>query len=447
MKKSMSLWGSTSLLVLCLSLGRVAFCQPPAHPSWIVRGNIYEVNIRQYTAQGTFKAFAAHLGRLKAMGVEILWFMPVNPISIKDRKGTLGSYYAVADYTAVNPEYGTLADLQRLVRTIHEKGMKVILDWVPNHTGADNHWLKEHPDFYRKDSAGNPAIPYDWTDTRQLDYGNPVMRDSMIAAMKYWIRVADIDGFRCDVAWNVPGDFWRECIGQLRRMKSLFMLAEGDKPYLYENGFDAGYPWDMFHKMVLVAKGDRPAFALDSVLHYYDTAYPKSALEMYFTSNHDENSWNGADFSTTPGDAHAPFAVFTQTMPRDIPLIYSGQEEPVLRAISFFEKDSIRFGKFARAGFYKTLLALRKRNIALDADASFKKINAGDERAIYAFVREKAGKKIFVLLNLSVKPQKIVISDRSLWGRPENVFAGKSALVDGSPWVLGPWGYRVYEYP
>src|SRR5580704_3569873 len=168
MKKSMSLWGSTSLLVFCLSLGRVAFCQPAAHPSWIMRGNIYEVNIRQYTAQGTFKAFAAHLDRLKAMGVEVLWFMPINPISIKDRKGTLGSYYAVADYTAVNPEYGTLADLQRLVRTIHEKGMKVILDWVPNHTGADHRWLKEHPDFYRKDSMGNPAIPYDWTDTRQL---------------------------------------------------------------------------------------------------------------------------------------------------------------------------------------------------------------------------------------------------------------------------------------
>jgi glycosidase len=230
-------------------------------------------------------------------------------------------------------------------------------------------------------------------------------------------------------------------------MKSLFMLAEGDKPYLYENGFDAGYPWDMFHKMVQVAKGERPAFALDSVLHYYDTAYPKSALEMYFTSNHDENSWNGADFSAFPGDAHAPFAVFTQTMPGDIPLIYSGQEEPVLRAISFFDKDSIGFGKFARAGFYKALLALRKRNIALDADASFKKINAGDERAIYAFVREKAGKKVFVLLNLSDKPREIVISDRSLWGMPKDVFAGKAVSIDGIPRDLGPWGYRVYEYP
>jgi glycosidase len=248
------------------------------------------------------------------------------------------------------------------------------------------------------------------------------------------------------VAWNVPGDFWRDCIGQLRKMKSIFMLAEGDKPYLYENGFDAGYPWDMFHKMVQVAKGERPAFVLDSVLHYYDSAYPRTALEMYFTSNHDENSWNGSDFSTFPGDAHAPFAVFTQTMPKDVPLIYGGQEEPVLRAIPFFEKDTIRFGKFARAAFYKTLLALRQRNIALDAEASFRKISAGDERAVYAFVREKAGKKIFVLLNLSDKPERIAISDQSVWGKPRDIFAAATVYLDGTIWTLEPWGYRVYEY-
>lgn len=223
--------------LLQISIVSVCFCQNVAiatskndkisgHPAWIMQGNIYEVNVRQYTKEGTFNAFAKHLDRLKEMGVQTLWFMPINPISKVDRKGTLGSYYAVSDYTAINPEFGTLSDWKQLVKSIHTKGMKVIIDWVPNHTGADNRWLTEHPDFFVKDSSGKAAIPYDWADTRQLDYKNRVMADSMIASMKYWLTASNIDGFRCDVAWNVPGSFWRRCIGQLKQVKNIFMLAE-----------------------------------------------------------------------------------------------------------------------------------------------------------------------------------------------------------------------------
>lgn len=434
----------TSLLVAALFLILPAcYCQTFNHPSWVRRSNIYEVNVRQYTREGTFKAFAKHLDRLKAMGVDILWFMPINPISHTDRKGTLGSYYAVSDYTAVNPEFGTLADFQTIVATAHSKGMKVILDWVPNHTGADHRWLRQHPDFYKKDSSGKAAVPFDWTDTRQLDYDNPVLRDSMIAAMQYWIRTTDIDGFRCDVAWNVPGDFWNTCIARLRKMKSLFMLAEGDKPYLARNGFDALYPWDFFHKMIDVAKGERPAYALDSVLHQFDTAYPKGTLEMYFTSNHDENSWNGADYRTFPGAAHAPFAILTQTLPWNVPLIYSGQEEPVLRSLSFFEKDSIGFHSFGRAAFYKTLLALRKRNHALDADASFKKVPAGDDRAVYAFLRQKSGYAVVVVLNLSPVPQPVRL--QLPIATTSDLFNDRAVDINGTKFTLEPWGYRVYE--
>ncbi|HEV2478896.1 MAG TPA: alpha-amylase family glycosyl hydrolase [Puia sp.] len=433
--------------VSCTLLLATGKSQPPSRRApWLRRANIYEVNVRQYTPEGTFKAFARHLDRLKAMGVEILWFMPINPISRVDRKGTLGSYYAVSDYTSVNPEFGTLADFQQLVRTIHARGMKVILDWVPNHTGADHRWLKAHPDFYKKDSTGKAAIPYDWTDTRQLNYDNPEMRDSMIASMQYWIRNADIDGFRCDVAWNVPGDFWKTCIARLQKIKPLFMLAEGDKPYLAENGFDALYPWEMFHMMVKVAKGERPAFALDSVLDQYNAIYPKGTLEMYFTSNHDENSWNGADYQTFPGAAHAPFAVLTQMLPATIPLIYSGQEEPVLRALPFFEKDSIRFKAFKRANFYTTLLALRKRDPALDADASFQKLDVGDNGAVYAFVRKKGQKKVLVVLNLSPLARQIKIDQGALWTSAKDVFTGRTVRVTGDQWTLGPWGYRVFEY-
>ncbi|MBI3137567.1 MAG: alpha-amylase [Sphingobacteriales bacterium] len=417
------------------------------HPGWIMQGNIYEVNTRQYTPEGTFNAFASHLDRLKEMGVQTVWFMPINPISKKDRKGSLGSYYAVSDYTGINPEYGTIDDWKQLVKTIHEKGMKVLIDWVPNHTGADHPWLTTHPDFFVKDSTGKAATMFDWTDTRVLDYKNNEMQDSMIAAMKFWINQTGIDGYRVDVAWNVPGEFWKKCIPQLKAdNKDLFFLAEGDKPYLMTSGFDAYYPWEMFHKMVQVAAGERPAFALDSIKAKYDTSYPKEAIPLYFTSNHDENSWNKSDYKTFPAAVHAPFAVFTQTMSGSLPLVYSGQEEPLLRPLPFFEKDTIRFGKFERAKFYKTLLELRRSNEALSVDASFRKITAGDVKAVYAFVREKAGKKILVILNLSNKEQPIRITDKYLLGNPYNVFMGNNEMLTDKEWKLEPWGYVVYEY-
>jgi hypothetical protein len=417
-----------------------------AQPSWIKQGNIYEVNVRQYTKEGTFKAFGKSLDRLRNMGVQTLWFMPLNPISKVDRKGSMGSYYAVADYKDVNPEFGTMKDFQELVKSIHAKGMKVLIDWVPNHTGADHSWIRKHPEFYVKDSTGKPAIPYNWDDTRQLDFSNPVMEDSMISAMKYWVTNADIDGFRVDVAWNVPESFWNKCIPQLRKMKKdFFMLAEGDKPYLAKT-FDAVYPWTMFHQMEKIAAGERPAFSLDSIKASNDTLYPKNTIQMYFTSNHDENSWNKADYGTFPGAVHAPFAVFTQTMANSVPLIYSGQEEPVLRPLAFFEKDPIEFGKYGRGKFYKTLLELRKNNPALASDASFRRVVVGDTTAVYAYVREKGDKKIFVVLNLSNKQQTVEVHDIFLMGNPYNVFAYTKEKLVPAPWKIEPWGYVVYEY-
>jgi 1,4-alpha-glucan branching enzyme len=416
------------------------------HPDWIIQGNIYEVNVRQYTREGTLKAFAKHLDRLKSMGVQTLWFMPLNPISKVDRKGTLGSYYAVSDYTALNPEFGTMNDWTDLVKQIHADGMKVIIDWVPNHTGADNRWLTEHPDFFVKDSTGKAAMAKDWADTRQLDYNNPVMEDSMTDAMKFWLVHSNIDGFRCDVAWNVPASYWKKCISELRSIKNVFMLAEGDSTYLPESGFDAVYPWHMFHMMEKVAKGDRPAFALDSVQSQNVSMYPAATIQMYFTSNHDENSWNKADYGSFPGRSHAPFAVFTQTMVGGVPLIYSGQEEPVLRPLAFFDKDPILFGKFSRGRFYKTLLNLRKNNPALATNASFRKIKAGDEKAVYAFVREKGYNRVLVILNLSDKEQTITLKDKSLFGNPFNVFSGMHEPLTSKSWKIESWGYAVYDY-
>ena len=432
-----------------------AFCQQKtnsskgtenAHPAWIMQGNIYEVNVRQYTEEGTLNAFAKHLDRIKEMGVQTVWFMPINPISKLDRKGSLGSYYAVSDYTALNPEFGTLNDFKQIVKSIHQKGMKVIIDWVPNHTGCDNRWLTEQPDFFVKDSNGKAAMAADWADTRQLNYNNMVMQDSMIAAMKYWVTTADIDGFRCDVAWNIPASFWKKCIPQLKSMKSIFMLAEGDSTYLPQSGFDAVYPWHMFKMMEKIANGTRPAFGIDSIKQEIETMYPKNTIQMYFTSNHDENSWNHADYGSYPGAVHAPFAVLTQTLFNSVPLIYGGQEEPVLRPLKFFDKDPMSFGKLQRASFYKTLLNLRKRNSALSANASFRKIEIGNDKAIYAFVREKGRSKVLVILNLSAEKQQIQIKDKSLLGLVKDVFSGKGIEINNKEWSLEPWGYKVFEY-
>jgi alpha-amylase len=416
------------------------------HPSWIMQGNIYEVNVRQYTQEGTFKAFEKHLDRLKAMGVQTLWFMPIHPISLKDRKGTLGSYYAIADFSAVNPEFGNMEDWRQLVKAIHSRGMKVIIDWVGNHTGADHAWVVNHPDYFKRDSTGKPTYSYDWIDTRNLNYDSGELQDSMIAIMKMWVRDADIDGYRCDAAGELPDEFWAACISELKKIKNVFMLAEADKPSLHNVGFDATYGSDFFAKAKQVAKGERPLIALDSILNRNDTTFPANALRLHFTSNHDENSWNKADYETMPGAIHAPFAVLTQTLIRSIPLIYSGQEEPVLRAIQFFEKDQIEFGKFARAPFYKTLLDLRRRNEALAANASFTKVHAGNTKGIFAFVREKKGKRVLVILNLSGKEQKINIEDKSFEGTPYNVFAGTKEQVYNMEWRMEPWGYAVYDY-
>jgi alpha-amylase len=418
--------------------------QPPA---WILQGNIYEVNVRQYTQEGTFNAFAASLDRLKQMGVQTLWFMPINPISKKDRKGTMGSYYAVANYTATNPEFGTLDDFKNLVQKAHSMGFKVIIDWVPNHTGADHYWLTQHPDFYVKDSSGQPVAPYDWTDTRKLDYNNPVVVDSMINSMKFWLTNADIDGFRCDVAGDVPDAFWSKAIPALHQTKQdIFMLAEGNKPSLHKDGFNASYGWDLMNMMYKIAAGQRPAYGVDSVLNSIDTAYPANALKMYFTSNHDENSWNKADYGTYPGASHAAFAVLSQTVGRSIPLIYSGQEEPVLRAIQFFEKDPISWGKYSRAKFYQTLLELRKNNAALASDAKFTKVDAGSPTALYAFTKEKGGRKVLVIVNLSKQGQTVHIADKSLDKKAHNIFLMNEESPAAQDWKIDPWGYAIYVY-
>ena len=424
--------------------------QTSGHPDWSAQSNIYEVNLRQFSAAGTIMAFEKDLPRLKDMGVQVLWFMPVTPIGVEGRKMTekdLGSYYAVKDYKGFNPEFGTMNDWKAFVKHAHEMGFKVITDWVANHSAPDNHWMKAHPDFYEKDSLGNTIAPFDWTDVRKLNYKNRELRDSMIDAMKFWITETGIDGFRCDVADEVPVDFWKECITGLRKSKHVFMLAEGKKRELYDAGFDATYAWDIMVAMAELYAGKKSVLQFDSLVKADNASYPKNAYRMFFTTNHDENSWNGTEFEKY-GDAYKTFAVFSQTMYQSVPLIYNGQEDMNKKRLKFFVKDTIPWeGEKEMAPFYKTMLTLRKANPALAADASYKKLASSADTAVFSYQREKDGHKVVVVLNLSKLPQKFTITDASIDGEPLNIFMGvKEKISTSHQFSIEPWGYIVYEY-
>jgi len=424
---------------------------PAVANNWYKNSNIYEVNLRQYTTEGTFKAFAKSLPRLKEMGVEILWFMPITPIGIEGRKMTskeLGSYYAVRNYTAVNEEYGTMEDWKALVNEAHGMGFKVITDWVANHSSPDNPWLKNYPDFYEKDSTGKIISPFDWTDTRKLNFKNPVLRDSMIAAMKFWLTETGIDGFRCDVAGEVPTDFWKNCITSLRAVNpDIFMLAEAEKAELHSAGFNASYAWGAMGAMKDLYSGKKSLAQFDSLLTSNIQTHPSDAARMFFTTNHDENSWNGTEFEKF-GNAYKAFAVLSSTMAQSIPLIYSGQEMPNKKRLKFFVKDTIQWtGKYEMAPFYKTLLTLRKTNPALASDASYKKLVSTNDKFVFAYVREKEGRKAVMLFNMSGKGQKFSIKDPVITGEPLNVFMGVTEKVsEALEFSIEPWGYIVYDY-
>lgn len=415
---------------------------------WSYTTNIYEVNLRQYTTEGSFNAFEKELPRLKDMGVEVLWFMPVTPISKEKRLGTLGSYYACSDYTAINPEYGTLDDFKQLVQSAHASGLKVIIDWVANHTGWDHRWTQEHPDFYRRNLDGQFFDQHGWSDVIDLNYDNEDLWKTMLQAMQFWINECDIDGFRCDMAMLVPLEFWKYVRTELDKIKKLFWLAECEEIH-YHEVFDATYTWRFLHKMEAYCKKETDIKGLDEIIHYYNDMFPAGALRAYFTTNHDENSHSGSEYERL-GEAAKPFAVFCCTW-NGIPLIYSGQEMPLTRRLKFFDKDPIEWnGKYELHDFYKTLLHLRKTNAALtagDAEAAPVRLLTNASHFVLAFFRKKGKDRLLVLLNLSNENKPLVhLGEPTAYGEYENVFTGTTLNVDSTTYFSLPaWDYQVYS--
>lgn len=416
-------------------------------PDWSKNATIYEVNVRQYTPEGTFKAFEKHLPELKALGVKILWFMPINPIGVKNRKGTLGSYYSISNYKTINPEYGTLDDFKELVKKAHQMGMKVLIDWVANHTAWDNVWVKTHPDFYTKDSAGKFVPPVkDWTDVIDLNYNNRKLWQHMVDAMIYWVKETNIDGFRADVAGMVPTAFWNYARKKLDKVKHVFMLAEWENEGLHKHAFDMTYAWEIQHIMKEIYKGKMNVGNLDAYIAREKKRFNPKAYRMTFTSNHDENSWNGT-VTERFGKAQRTFAIMTFLV-KGMPLIYSGQEAGLNKRLRFFDKDTINWKKSDYREIYKTLVHLKLRNKALwngIYGGEMQILKTNDNKNIFAFVREKDGNKVIAIFNLSKKEKIVNIANKNLDGKYKVLFNKKDIeITDHIKAELKPWTYLVF---
>ena len=417
--------------------------------AWANHTNIYEVNIRQYSDTGTLNAFAEHLPRLKDMGVETLWLMPLQPIGKLHRKGTLGSYYSISDYISLNPEYGLLDDFKLLVEEAHRYNMKVIIDWVANHTSWDHVWTQTHPDFFSKNEYGDFRPPYpDWSDVIHLNYENKELWLAMANAMKFWVKNFDIDGFRCDMAHLVPLDFWEYARTELDNEKKLFWLAETEEAS-YHEVFDASYTWEFLHTMESYWKRETNIDGLDAVLRRYENAFPKNAIRMFFTSNHDENSHSGSEYERM-GHAVKAFAVLCATW-NGIPLIYSGQELPNSQRLKFFEKDPIQWtGNFGLHNFYKTLLELHSDHPALraaDQNIRAYRIPTSEDEKIFSYLRKIQEREVLVILNLSaINDLHFEITGENISGIFRNVFTNDTIDLALNRYItMKAWDYLVFE--
>ncbi len=417
-------------------------------PEWARNQVIYEVNLRQYSPGGTLSEFRQHLPRLKELGAGILWFMPLQPVGIKNRKGSLGSYYSIRNYCELDTAYGTMDEFIALVNEIHSMGMYVILDWVANHTAWDHHWVEEFPAFYRRNELGEVHPPFpEWEDVIGLDYTNRDLRNEMIESMKFWLKTADIDGFRCDMAMLVPTDFWNGARYELETVKPVFMLAEAEQRDLTEEAFDVLYNWNLMHVWDDIAKGKYTADEIRWRVPSEITDFPEGADNMLFISNHDENSWNGSEIERLNFGLEA-FAVLIFTLP-GMPLIYSGMEAGNYRRLEFFDKDCIEWKQDKMAALYTKLAHLRMHNPALwslQPKTDFQILTTDREDKILFFKRESSGNKVLVVVNLSEEHLDFQLTGLGFQGNYTDVIHEIAVILGDTPCLsLEPWGYKVWQ--
>ena len=418
------------------------------HPEWSRDAAIYELNTRQFTQEGTFAAAQKHLPRLKKLGIDIIWLMPVQEIGLKNRKGTLGSPYSIRDYLGVNPELGDLDSLRQFVKTAHGLGMYVILDWVANHTAWDNPLLEQHPEWYSRNWKGDFHSPAwtDWSDVVTLDYSQPGLRRYMTDAMKYWVSEVGMDGFRCDVAGFVPLDFWNKVRAELDAIKPVFMLAEWESRDLHARAFDMTYTWGFNNTLHNIAMGKADASSLGFYYYEKNNSFPRDAIRMSFVSNHDKNAWDGTQFELY-GEA-LENAIVLSVVSEGMPLIYNGQEAGNTKRLAFFEKDTIEWRDHPIGDLYRRLLALKKENPVLwngAWGAEMIQVANSAPSSVFSFIRAKQNNKIFAVFNFSAKPQSVSFADTLYQGQYRDFSSGETATLDKELKLkMEPWSYRVF---
>jgi alpha-amylase len=449
---------SPLLLLLALGCAREPAQNTPATvaltvPSWATDAAIYEVNVRQFTPEGTFAALERHIPRLDSLGVDMLWLMPVQPVGIANRKGRLGSYYSIRDYRAVNPEFGTAADARRFISAAHAAGLRVVLDWVPNHTAFDHTWITAHPDWYTHRADGSISVARDnegketdWTDVADLDYGKADMRRQMISDMRWWVDSMNVDGFRVDVAWGVPLDFFADARRALTAVRpELFFLAEAEGPQ-YHADFHATYGWELHHLLGEVAQGKKGAKELDAYFAKQAAEYPRDAFRMTFTSNHDENSWQGTEFERMGANHLAAFVLAT-TSANAFPLLYTGQEVSMQKRLRFFDKDTVDWTGPSLADFYRRMFELKERNAALWNGAAggpqVRLATTGGER-VYAYTRTKDDNTVLVAVNFGDAAARVTWHGLSASGNYTDWFTRQTVALAGTGTLDVPaHGYRI----
>jgi glycosidase len=418
------------------------------HPEWSKNAAIYQLNTRQFSEEGTFQAAQTQLPRLKALGVSIIWLMPIHEIGVKNRKGTLGSPYSVKDYYSVNPEFGTLSDLKAFVNAAHEQGMYVILDWVANHTAWDNPLVTEHPDWYEKDYKGDfrPTPWWDWHDIIDLDYSKPGIRKYMTEALTYWVKEADIDGYRCDVAGFVPIEFWNNVRAELDAIKPVFMLAEWESRDLHAKAFDMTYAWSWNEAVHKICMGKADVSALFIYYSWNESAFPANSMRMTFVSNHDKNAWEGTMYEQFGDGLEAAIAL--SVVGEGMPLIYNGQEAGNNKRLAFFEKDPIAWQEHRIGALYQKLFGLMKENTALwhaKWGATMIKVPNSDESKIFSFVRQNEKDKVFAVFNFSDEKKKVTFTESLYHGTYRNFSTNEmEALNAQTTFDLKPWEYRIF---
>ena len=421
------------------------------HPEWSKNATIYQLNTRQFTPEGTFEAAARQLPRVRDLGVDIIWLMPIHPIGEQNRKGTLGSPYSVKDYYGVNPEFGTLDDFKAFIAKAHDLGMYVIIDWVANHTAWDNQLRIDHPEWYDRDYKDDfrPTPWWDWSDIIDLDYDNAEVRRYMTDALVYWVRDVGIDGYRCDVAGFVPLDFWNNVRRELDAVKPVFMLAEWESRDLHAEAFDMTYAWSWHEAVHGVVAGKKEISSLFRYYSWSESAYPKDAYRMTYISNHDVNSWDNTQFEAFGDGLEA--AIVLSVVGEGLPLIYNGQEAGNPKRLEFFEKDPIEWRPHPIGDLYTKLFALKKANTALwNGRWGATMIRAWNTAPddVFSFVRGNDNDKVFAVINFSAEPRSVTFSDAPFEGDYTEYFSGDATAIRADfALELEPWGYRVYVQP